>query len=109
VRNTVVDRAELDFEGGVVTITAQASDPDGDELTVQARVKRPDGTVQTVTLAKISGSEYRGTYTVPGNPTTSSQKYEVQVMASDGQVSAADLPLSFTVNPAETPPEAIQF
>jgi hypothetical protein len=114
VRNAAVNPSPLAFEGGDVTITADATDPDGDALTVETTVRKPDGAMQTIPLTKGTGSQYRGTYIAPGNPTRSAQTYEIRVTASDGVASDTDppvrnLPVRLTVNPAESPPDEVQF
>jgi hypothetical protein len=114
VRNAAVNPSQTAFEGGNVTITAKATDEDGDALTVQAAVQKPDGTTQTIPLTKGVGSQYNGTYTAPGNPTTSAQVHEIRVTASDGEASDTDPPMGnnsvqLTVNHAELPPGGLPF
>jgi hypothetical protein len=114
VRNVAVDPPQTTFRGGGVTITAEATDEDGDTLMVQATVTPPSGTTQTITLTKGDGSPYRGTYTAPGNPTTRAQTHEIRVTASDGKASDTEPPTGndpiwLTVNPAEAPPDVVQF
>jgi len=111
VENVAVTPNLLDFDGGSVAITAEATDADGDALTVRAAVQAPGQASVPVPMAKGSGDEYRGTYTAMGNASLTEVVYEVRVTADDGyghtatEPPAGQDPVRFQVSPVEAPPD----
>ena len=73
----------LPRQGGLITISARATDNEGiDE--VRALITTPGDGVVPVPLPNIGGDLYRGTYVVPANPQSSAVFYSPVVEAEDG-------------------------
>ena len=92
VNTPQISRAQVSFEGGTVTISADIWHGFGVQE-AWAEVQQPDGTKQQVTLVPGQGNHYEGTLTLPLNADAhgESQVYTVWIRARsyDGRVTPA--------------------
>jgi hypothetical protein len=79
-----VTPTQLQFTGGQVTVSATASDVDGDLETVTAAYDDGQGGTGAVVLTAATPGRYTGTATLPPNTTTTARSYTFTVTATDG-------------------------
>jgi hypothetical protein len=99
----------LPFNGGQMTIMADATSPEGDALTVTATLTPSDdtATLGPLTLTNTSGAVYSGTIAVPGNPSIVARTYTVVISVVDPAVnpnSPVQDVLTFQVAGVDSPP-----
>lgn len=90
--------------GGPVDLTVQASDDKG-VSSVTAEITKPGGSRQTVSLSRFAGTATNGFwrylgYSVPANPTTAEQQYQVTFIAVDTDGATGTSSQTFSVAPA---------
>ena len=101
----------VDFTGGVVTISAQVTDPDNAEVAVAAVVVGPDQTTIIMLLTPAGAGTYTGTFTAPANfgANATDDRYHVVVCANDAP-NGSNVPrtagaVRFTVRANAAPPD----
>ncbi len=107
-----IDPPSVGASGGVINIYAKASDACCGVERVFAQISRNGTQIDTVDLSAASGTtpcahNYRGSYTIPRNDTSSDINWEIRICARDRAGNEWCEPRSFTQPPDRdtTPPE----
>ncbi len=102
VTSASVTPSSLPKEGGTVTVTATVTDDVG-VAQAYVEVNGSDGSYATYALARTTGSTYRGTVDIPGNPTEEERSYTINVFAADAAENYSEAGFAGEVSVAAEP------